>query len=289
MIDGHLAAPRKAPALRAGPSIFWLGVASMALPTFFTIARDLWTLEQGAHGPIVLATSLWLFYSNRYLIAETAHPGRFLPTILIFIPSLAIYVFARTTSMLGIECLGLYGSFLAIFYGRYGLATIRKLIFPLLYPLFMFPLPEIVLLSISRFLKIEISALAVALLSWFGFQIGQGGVVIYIDQYELLVATACSGLHSLIGLSVICLFYCYMHYSGNWRSALPLVLTIVPIALFANFIRVIALILTTHYFGDYVAQHYVHDFASIFLFAIALAMLVGADGLLHLYRGRRAA
>lgn len=267
----------------------WLAGAILLVPTFITMARQLWTTEPGAHGPIVLATGLWLLYHERHRLTQVARAGSLWVTVALLLVALLAYIFSRMTNMLGVECLSVYGAFLSILYYHVGSVALRRLWFPLLYLVFMFPQPETLILPLSRFLKLELSTAAVHLLAMMGYQIGQGGVVIYIDQYELLVATACSGLHSLLGLGAICVFYCYMHYEGSWRDSLPLLLLIVPIALISNFIRVLVLILTTHYFGDRVAQKYVHDFAAFFVFSIAVAMMVGADSLLRHYRRKNMA
>src|SRR3546814_986029 len=38
------------------------GIAVMALPTLLSLGRETWSTEAGSHGPIVLATGLWLFW-----------------------------------------------------------------------------------------------------------------------------------------------------------------------------------------------------------------------------------
>ncbi|RVT90181.1 exosortase V [Sphingomonas crocodyli] len=262
----------------------WLCCGLFSIPTMVSLARDWWTLEQGQAGPIILASSLWLFHRARHEIAAAARPGKASLTALGLAVTLPAYIFARVTGMLGIECLAMYGALLTILYFHVGFAALKPLRFPLIYILFMFPLPETIILPLSRMLKLLLSSAAVGLLSKFGFEIGQGGVVIYIDQYELLVATACSGLHSLIGLSAIGVFYCYIHYGGNWRQSWPLLIAIPFIAIFSNFIRVLTLILVTHYWGERIASKYYHDFASIALFMFAIFLLVGADVALIKFR-----
>src|SRR3546814_21130469 len=114
----------------------------------------------------------------------------------------------------------------------------------------------------------------------FGYPIGGEGVRIYIGQYELLVAAACSGINSIISLSAISLFYIYMRHQAHWRYALLLVLLIVPVALIANFFRVLVLILLTFHAGEAAAQGFLHNFAGILMFSIALLTIFGLDLLL---------
>jgi len=269
----------------------WLllaGIAILAVPTLVTLAQQLWSTEDGAHGPIVLATGLWLLYQSRNTINSVARPGNASIATAAFIISLIGYVMSRMTSMLGVECLALYAALLAVFYYHAGAAAMRKLWFPFIYLLFMMPMPETLILPLTHFLKLELSTIAVSLLSMLGFQVGQGGVIIYIDQYELLVEDACSGVNSLIGLSSIGIFYAYVHYHGKWRDSLPLLLGIAPIAVLSNFVRLLVMILVTHYYGDRVAQKYVHDVAAIILFSVAMGLFVCWDMLIQWARQGRA-
>src|SRR3546814_11608498 len=87
-----------------------------------------------------------------------------------------------------------------------------------------------------------------------GYPIVRSGVSIYISQYQLLVEDACSGLQSLFSLLALGLFYVYLMHKSEWRYALLLALFIIPAAVFANFIRVVVIILITYYFGDEAGQ-----------------------------------
>jgi len=56
-------------------------------------------------------------------------------------------------------------------------------------------------------------------------------------------------------------------------------LAAIPVAVISNFVRVIALVLITYYFGDAAAQGFVHDFAGLLMFAVALLTIFGIDQL----------
>ena len=255
----------------------WISMAVLAVPTMVHLAQEFWSIETGGHGPVVLATGLWLLARLRGRIALAAKPGNLFFAVFVLTGSLVGYILARITGMLGVECLGMFGALLAIFYLYNGWSATKLTWFPLLYLLFMFPLPETLILPVSHALKLFLSTMAVRLFSLFGYQIGQGGVVIYVDQYELLIATACSGMNSLIGLGVIGIFYAYMRYDGNLKASWPLLIAIAPIAIVSNFIRVCVLIWVTHTFGDRVAQIYIHDIAGVLVFAVAVLGLLGVD------------
>ena len=66
-------APLRHFALRYWPLV--AGVLVLVLPTMFGVARENWSTEQGAHGPIVLATALWLFWRRWNEVRALARPG----------------------------------------------------------------------------------------------------------------------------------------------------------------------------------------------------------------------
>ncbi len=113
-----------------------------------------------------------------------------------------------------------------------------------------------------------------------GMPIAQAGVTIQIGQYELLVADACSGLNSLISLSAISLFYVYLRHHAHPRYALVLVLAVLPIALLANMVRILFLVLLTYFAGEAIAQGFLHDFAGLTMFLVALIAIFSLDYLL---------
>ena len=110
-----------------------------------------------------------------------------------------------------------------------------------------------------------------------GYPIGGAGVTIQIGQYQLLVAQACSGLNSLVSLSAISSFYVYLQRGARVGYSIFLLATILPVAIFANFIRVIILILLTYHVSESAAQGFLHNFAGLTMFVTALLTIFGID------------
>jgi exosortase len=186
----------------------------------------------------------------------------------------------------------MYGALITGGYLLFGGAVIRSIWFPLLYLALALPPPDSVVAAITQPIKIAISQWAVALLYALGYPIASSGVTIQIAQYELLVAAACAGLNSIISLGAICLFYGYLRHRTNFLSFVVIALSVIPIAIFSNFVRVLILILITYYLGESAAQGFLHDFAGLTMFAVALITVFLIDSLftrlLHLRTGRAA-
>ncbi len=94
-------------------------------------------------------------------------------------------------------------------------------------------------------------------------------------------------MNSIVGLTAITLFYIYLLHKASWRYALLLVALIIPVAIVVNILRVIALILLTYYYGDGVAQGFLHVTTGSVLFTLALAGMFGLDWLLQRLLGKR--
>jgi len=276
---GRGGVPFKWPALSPAVWLLVVGIAALAIPTMLTIARVSWSTEQGGHGPLVLATGLWLMWREVPAALRLRERGNALLGSAFVAVCLLTYMVARITGIIEIEGFALYGALLGTGYLLFGGPVLRELWFPLLYLGFIFPPPDQLVAIITQPIKIAISEQAVNLLHALGYPIGSSGVSIQIAQYDLLVAAACAGLNSIISLTAICLFYVYVRHRANWRYAALLMLTIVPIAVFANFMRVILLILITYYFGDAAAQGFAHDFAGLVMFLISVLTIFALDGL----------
>jgi exosortase len=257
------------------------------LPPMIEVAQVNWTTEQGGHGPIVMATGLWLLYREGVSAKHLVQPGNRLLGFTALALLVPLYVVAGITGILELQVFFMYAAIVAGAYLLVGAAVLRACWFPILYLAFALPPPDQVVAVITQPVKIAISAAAVQFLYALGYPIGSSGVMIQIAQFELLVAAACSGLNSLLTLSAICMFYVYLKNRDNKALFIGMALLVVPIAVLANFIRVLILILITYYAGEAAAQGFLHDFAGLLTFAAALATLMTIEAIITSPRWKR--
>ncbi len=250
------------------------------LPTLYAMATQSWTQESGVHGPLVLATAVWLVWRNWDEIIAEARPGNMALAVPVLLLGCILYTFGRAFNFLIIEVGALLLALLAVAYAFVGHKVLMKLWFPIVYLLFLVPLPGWLMDSITQPLKILVSDIVTTLLSALGYPIAQVGVTLYIAQYQLLVEDACAGLNSLISLTAVGLFYIYLMHNASWRYSLLLLMFLLPIAIAANVVRVVILVLLTYYAGNEVAQGYLHDFAGIVTFVSALLLIFLLDKIL---------
>ena len=140
-----------------------VGAAIIVLPTMFQVGQFNWTTEQGGHGPIVLATGIWLLWRELTSSPAERRPGNPVIGSLVLAGLLGIYVLARITGILEIEALAMYGALITGGYLLFGGAVIRSIWFPLLYLALALPPPDSVVAAVTQPIKIAISEWAVAL------------------------------------------------------------------------------------------------------------------------------
>ena len=261
-----------------------LGFAAMAIPTLITLANQTWSQEMGEHGPIVLAAGGWLLWRQAPELKREAKPGALWLTSLMLLGSILLYAVGRAVDFVTFEAAGVYGAGLAILHDKLGIKLMLKHWFPLLYLAFAIPPPSYIIADLTSPLKRFVSSVATGGLQAVGYPVEREGVTIIIAQYQLLVEDACSGMNSLIGLTAISLMYIYLMHGSSWRYSLLLLCFVIPIAIIANIIRIVILCLLTYYFGDQVAQSFIHFAAGIVLFSTALLLVFGVDKLFSAIR-----
>lgn len=266
---------------RIADIVFVLGLLAAAIPTMIFVAQSSWTGEQGSHGPIILATGLWLIWHNWHEVKGLMERAPAWKVAALFLALLPIYLFTRVTQIVELEGYAMYMLLLVALYGVIGFKAMKVLAFPLIYLFFAFPPPETVIYTLTLPVKVAISDGAIWVLRLFGLPIGGTGVMIQIGQYQLLVAAACSGLNSIVSLSAITLFYIYLMHRGEHRIQAILLLFVLPVAIAANFLRVLILILLTYYGGEAVAQGFLHDLAGVTIFLLALMLIFLVDKILE--------
>lgn len=257
-------------------------------PTYWDLAHTIWASDEQGHGPIILAVSAWLLFEKRHeLAALDSRPSIWLGSLVLGF-GLLLYVFGRSQAIIMFEGASQIAVLAAILLFFKGVPAVKAAWFPLFFLLFMVPLPSILVGAVTGPLKSAVSAVAGSLLYALGYPIGRSGVILTIGQYQLLVADACAGLNSMFTLEALGLLYMnLMKYTSAARN-ITLAVLLIPISFAANIVRVIILVLVTYYFGDAAGQGFVHGFAGMVLFMVALVLMLIVDKLLDLvFKGDR--
>jgi exosortase len=254
-----------------------LGVAIFLAPVLAALAEGYWTTEQGAHGPLLLASGLWLLWTEFQKHKTLIDNGSPLKSAVAVAMFGSLYFLGDTLGAVPITGLAALATICALLYHRCGYAVIQKCWFPLLFLLFVVPLPGTVVLWATAGLKQLIVSSSVSLLSALNFNVGSNGSAIFIDQYQLTVVAACSGLNSLITLSALGVFYVYISQSRPKYYIISSILLSIIAAIFANFARIIILIICTKYMGERFTTQFLHNSAGVLIFTISIMAIAALD------------
>jgi exosortase B len=260
-----------------------LGFAALYGPTYWDLSHTIWASDEQGHGPIILAVSVWLLFQRRHELAALRSDAAPALAILVFLLGMASYLVGRTQGIwileVGSQILVL-ASLLLFFKGISGVECAW---FVLFFMIFMVPLPGALVAALTAPLKSMVSAVASAVLYWFGYPIGRSGVLLTVGPYQLLVADACAGLNSMFTLEALGMLYMnIMGYKSAARN-ITLAVLIIPISFLANVIRVMILVLVTYHLGDEAGQGFVHGAAGMVLFIVALSLMLVIDNFLNLF------
>ena len=262
--------------------LVFMGLAGLYVPTYWDLSHGLWRQDENAHGSVVFLIFIYL------IIRQEREPFKYpykpcnISGFSCFSIGLFLYVLGRSQSIILLEVGSQIPLFAGILLLMQGAESLRRAWFPLLYLVFMLPIPGIVVDALTGVLKQWVSAIAVEILYDVGYPIARDGVIIIVAQYKLLVANACSGLNSMFSLSAIGLLYMFLAGRSGWIYNGLMLSSILPIAFISNIVRIIALILITYYFGSAAGQGFMHSFAGIALIIVAILMLFTLDSLIVL-------
>ena len=145
---------------------------------------------------------------------------------------------------------------------------------PIVFLLFMIPLPAIVVNAIAFPLQIFAAQSASFCLFNLGIPVLREGNLIYLAGTTLEVAEACSGLRSLVALLALGTVYGYFSQRQLWKRW-ALVLLSIPIAIVANALRVTGTGILANYWGTEAAEGFYHTFEGWLVFVVAFILLLG--------------
>lgn len=258
-----------------------IGLLFLYFPTYENLASTIWISDDQAHGPLIILIVGYLIWNQReYFLTQSKQQSLLFGSVFLFI-GLVSYILGRSQEILLLDV----GSQIPIFIGLLlltrGWLGVKVFWFPIFFLFFMIPLPGAIIDAVTMPMKIAVSYVAEYILYGIGYPIARSGVILQIGQYQLLVADACAGLHTLMSLEALGLLYLNIVRSNSIFRNVTLAILIVPISFTANVIRVMTLTLITYYFGDAAGQGFMHGFAGMLLFVVALLLILWVDGVLQ--------
>jgi exosortase len=98
------------------------------------------------------------------------------------------------------------------------------------------------------------------------------GNMLYFVQTQLEVAEACSGIRSIVAITMLSTVFVYLS-KGRLLQKIIILCSAIPVALLANILRVSGTGILAHFYGDQVARGFLHDFSGLAVFVFGMLIL----------------
>ena len=238
------------------------------LPTVIELVSDWWNDDNYSHGFLVPVVSTFLIWSARKELAD-------LP-VRSSIWGLAAVVAGMLLFVIGTAAAEYFTARLSLVVTLFGLAwyllggkIIRRTWFAFFFLCFMIPVPYVIYYAASFPLQLIATKITVFILNGIGMGVIRQGNIIHIAGGQALeVADACSGIRSLVSLLALGALYAYWSQK-RWPAQILLFVSTVPIAVFANVVRVLLTTLMAATVLPEVTEEPLHSIMGMMVFVIA--------------------
>ena len=236
--------------------------------------------EQNSHILFVLPIVVGLLYLEG--VAKNIKPETAV------LPSAVLLVVAGTLSLtsfvyrsvigpantLSLSIAALVFSWLGLVFAFYGVHIFKKCIFPLLFLLFLVPLPPIVLNAVTYALQYGSTRATEALFIAFGIPVAREGFVLFLPTIDIEVAAECSGIRSSMMLVLTCLVLGHLFLRSSWRQFV-LFVSVAAITILKNALRIFTLTTLAMYVDpSWIEGDFHHLYGGSIFFALAMAMIL---------------
>ena len=241
------------------------------------------THDYESHILLVFPTSVFLVHVKRDQIFSKSAPNFYAALALILAGILAIWP-ERMNSLtsseyLWIPILALLFFWVAGFISCYGMRAFWEARFPFGFLVLMLPPPPKIVEMIIFALQAGSAAVTYWLFTILSIPVFRDGFVFHIHTLQIEIAKECSGIRSSIALLITALLVGEFVLRGVWRKSL-LALSILPIVILKNGLRIVTLSLLTIYVNPGFLHGRLHHSGGIVFYLLGLLGVGGVTFLL---------
>lgn len=276
-------------------NILFPSLSAALLAALYGPSRELFAFPLGrglySYIPLVPLISFGLIYSKRKeIFSEVKY---FFGALMVSAFGAMLYAAGREYEglldrgdYLSLIFLSAVVAFLGSFLFFYGRDAFNRALFPLLFLFFAVPLPKAVSETLERVLQIGSVGAASALFALSGAPVVREGFVFHLPGLSTEVAEQCSGIRSGLVLLMAGFVLGNLFLKTIWGKVI-LVVSVFPIAIFKNGLRIAALSLLGTYMDERILYGSLHRKGGIVFFGIAFLMLLGVLRLMVRTEGAR--
>jgi len=224
-----------------------------------------------SHGFIIPIISLYFIWRKRNDFKGTAISPSITGLFVIFL-GLLIYSMAKLSGVSSFQYFSMLFVISGLVYAQAGKNMLKKTFFPIFYLIFMFPIPSLLYTTITFRLRLFATYISYTIIRLFGINAAREGNIINLPHCQLIVATPCSGIRSLITFMAASLAIGYIFQENNIKRALLFGFSIL-LAILMNIIRLVLTAVISHALKVTEVPPSVHDAAGYAVLVIGFLIL----------------
>ena len=240
------------------------------------------------HAPLVPVVSLAVML---LLIKHTSVPvkRRFGWGLVVLIGAVLFHLTACLARVNFASGFAFVGVLAGLIWYLWGTRALLRLWFPVVFLVFMMPLPEVSIAQLNFRLKIAAADWGVQMANMIGVVVERSGNQVFLDGGKsMVIANVCNGLRTLISVVAFGALYAYIcRLRGGWRVFLFLMS--VPVAVVANALRIVSLIVVADIWTVQIATGWYHDLSGVLILVMAFVLMFTLERLVlwgHKMAGR---
>jgi exosortase len=232
------AAPSTSPAPVPWFTIAWFSGLLILLfaETTYGMVGEWFNNEEMGHGLFAPLIAGYVAWQDRERILKVPLNPSWFGLVFVVLGFLSMIAGIRGADFF-IARMGLIVSLVGIIWTLAGTNLLKAIWFPLFILLFMIRIPTFIYTQITFPLQLLASRVAETLLTLIGIPVYRDGNILELPSQKLSVVEACSGIRSLMSLSLLSLAYGYVFDSKQWMRWALFALS-APIAIAVNGLRV---------------------------------------------------
>jgi exosortase len=236
-----------------------------------------WTMSvwHNAHGALVPPVAAFLTYQELKGF-KGAPPRASAWGFLLLVPALLLHAIDAGMHTQLLSAVSIVVALPGLSLLLLGLERTRAILFPLLFLAAALPIPLGMTEGIHMQLRVIATAATSSVVPLLGIPVFAEGTTLHVAAGALQVSDACSGFSTLYAAgAVACLT---AHTAATWPRRILVLLCAAPLAIAANILRVMSLVLLVVWQGGEVLATVIHPLSGMMTFALSLPVIFWLGG-----------
>lgn len=224
-----------------------------------------------SHGFLVVPLALLILYHRSDSFPGVTYGPRYMGLSLVIL-AIAMRFAGRMVYADFLDAWSLIPLLAGIVWFLWGMPALKWALPAIGFIFFMIPMPYQAETLLSWRLQGFATQLSTAMLRVLGQPAVSEGHVVWVGSERLLIEQACSGLRIFVGVGALAYFWAAVS-NRSWIDRLVILASAIPLAIFANSIRITVTGLLYGWFKDADARNQIHDLTGFAMIPLAFGML----------------